>query len=132
MLNPFPIQYLSLLAYFILRFGVGIVLIHLGLRHLSHRSALTQAFAEKFKGLSPFIVGYIILAELVIGILMLFGAFTQYAAIGLALFSIDMCLGKRFLSHPSIPSGIFYFLLIFCALSLFITGAGAFAVDLPF
>ena len=132
MLNPFPIQYLSLLAYFILRFGAGALLLHLGLRHFNERSSLKESLNGPFRKLGGFMVGYIILAELCIGVLLMLGAFTQYAAIALFFFSIDMCIGKRFLAHDSVPSPIFFVLLIFCSLSLFITGAGAFAVDLPF
>ncbi len=67
--------------------------------------------------------------ELALGVLLILGAYTQLAALG-TLF-ISGCV--LFFSPKSdvFPSSSFYFMALFASLSLFITGAGAFAFDLP-
>ena len=131
MLNPFPIQYLALLAYFILRFGIGAILIHLSINHYSERKSIKEAFAIRFGRLNGITLTGLILGELIIGSMLLLGVYTQYAAIALLCMSTDLAITRNLIAHPSIPQRIFYVLLIFCSLSIFITGAGAFAVDLP-
>jgi hypothetical protein len=48
---------------------------------------------------------------------------------------IAMCLKmfvmRNWFDHPSIPTKLFYVLLFAASVSLFITGAGVFAFDLP-
>jgi hypothetical protein len=59
------------------------------------------------------------------------GAYTQVAAIGAIVLSIKMLVLRRHLAHPSIPQPLFYVLMLAISVSLFITGAGALAFDLP-
>jgi len=131
MLNPFPIQWLALLAYFILRLFVGLTLYYLGKEHVRHYRELVTSTQWPFLPQRALPIQLLIFFELVIAILLLIGAWTQYAALLLLGLSIKMLLFHNRFSHPSIPPKMVYFLLIGCALSLFITGAGAFAIDLP-
>lgn len=126
MLNPFPIQWLSLFAYFLLRLFVGGLLIFLGFRHLSHRNELFATKAFKTEGAILLIV-----AEFCTGALVLVGAFTQYAVIGVMVLSSLFIFGRGLTSQPTIPDRSFWILLFGAALTLFITGAGALAFDLP-
>lgn len=127
-LNPIPIQFLALLAYFILRFGVGIVLLHIALRIWNER----EQFSLAVPSLSArTVVVPLVVGKVVIALMLLIGWYTQYAAIALMLMCIDIILTRRWLAHPVLPPRIFYALLLCAACSLLITGGGAFAVDLP-
>ena len=123
LLNPFPIQWLSLFAYFLLRVFVGAILVYLGFRHLAYRKELRVVFG--WSGL------LLLTIEFVLGLLVLVGAFTQYAALGIMFLSLLFIVFRGKLQHKTVPERIFYVLLFACGLTLFITGAGALAVDLP-
>lgn len=129
MLNLFPIQFLAMLAYAVLRIFVGMTLIHLGLSHAKHRATLRDAFATLPLGGAGAVM--LPIAETIIGLMFFFGFLTQLAAlVGIAL-SLKFLILYRHLAHPLIPSRSFYFLLLGASLSLLVTGAGAFAIDLP-
>lgn len=121
MLNPFPIQFLALLAYFILRVTVSIFLV---------RTVALQTTSYQHTPY-PTYIKFIIGLELALTTFFLVGAYTQYAAIGLAILSVLMLIDN----HKPMPvlqvSTNTALLLLGISLSLFITGAGAFAVDLP-
>lgn len=127
-LNPIPIQWLALLAYFILRFGVGIILLHVALRLWHSRGQFTVMMSGVPK---QYVVWPIVIGKASIAIMLLAGFYTQYAALALMLMCVDLILTRRWLTHPALPPRIFYVLLFFAASSLFITGGGAFAIDLP-
>lgn len=80
---------------------------------------------------SSFFIWYVVVVEMVVGVLFVLGLYTQIAALLAMLFVLKLHVMRRQLSHPLLLSGTLRFLLFFCALSLFITGAGAFAFDLP-
>lgn len=131
MLNPIPIQYLALLAYFVLRFGAGIILIHLALRCYNNRHNMAACVHDTFQSIAYPSVVLLIVGKLSIGLLFLLGFYTQYAAIALILMSFDLIFTRRIFASNDLPPRIFYVLLLFVGISLLITGAGAFAVDLP-
>lgn len=131
MLNPFPIQFLALFAYFILRFFVGAILIYLGFSHLRARHELKEVLRLSWWPFGKISTFLLITAELFLGTLILAGAFTQFAVLILMGLCIEMLFLRNHFNHPSIPPKIFYLLLLAASLSLFITGAGALAVDLP-
>lgn len=118
MLNPFPIQFLALFAYFLLRVVAGGTLVH---------TALTHRKVPGFIGVFRFII----LAELALGTLLLLGLGTQYAALGLLGYCVCIGVLKRRTKHPALPATSTLVLLFGIGLSLFITGAGVFAFDLP-
>lgn len=131
MVNLFPIQWLSLLAYFILRLFVGCVLLFLARRHrLSYHELVDTTTCPIFPKKSyPIIL--LIISEAILGSMFIIGILTQAAAIGLFILSAKMLWWKNRFTHKSIPSPLVYILLLGCSLSLFITGAGMFAFDLP-
>lgn len=131
MLNPIPIQYLALLAYFILRFGIGIILLHLALTCWGERKALAASVKQSWQVIALPSVLLLCGGKAIIGTMMLFGFYTQYAALALMLMCIDLIFSRSIFHSPLLPNKIFYVLLFFASASLFITGAGAFAVDLP-
>lgn len=128
MLNPIPIQFLALLAYFILRFGIGIILLHIAIKVWQSRGQFSVVIDGMPK---QYIVWPLIIGKVVIALMLLVGFYTQYAAAALMLMCLDLMITRRWVAHPALPPRVFYLLLFFAACSLFITGAGAFAVDLP-
>lgn len=131
MLNLFPIQWLALIAYFILRVFVGFILIFLARRQMLSFSELVSTTRLPIIPNQKIGIVMLIGTELLLGVLFVTGTLTQAAAIGLFIFCIKMLIFRHHFSHPSIPQPLTYILLLGCALSLFITGAGAFAFDLP-
>ena len=131
MLNPFPIQFLALAAYLLLRLFVGGILLYLGFTHYRHRKKLKKVFVLSWFPYGTFTIYTFAIGELLVGTLFILGAYTQYAALATILMSAKMLVMRNWFDHPSIPSKLFYFLLLGASLSLFITGAGAFAFDLP-
>lgn len=131
MLNPFPIQFLALLAYLILRVFVGGILVYLGITHLSRRHDLKHAISLPLFPYGLASVWYLATLELLAGVMFIVGFYTQIAAIISFFIALEMLvLYSRFRS-PLIPSKLFYVLLLGASISLFITGAGALAFDLP-
>ena len=132
MLNPFPIQFLSLFAYFLLRLFVGSILIYLGISHYKHRSELKNVLTLSWFPYGTFTIYAFAIGELIIGSLLIAGAYTQYAALAVMAMSFKMLIMRGWFQHHTLPPKIFYLLLFGASLSLFITGAGAIAFDLPF
>ena len=133
MLNVFP-EFLTygLFAPFILRVTIGLILINLGRLTLRGERKQWEAVArllhlipEKF-----FVFSYGIL-QIAGGLLLIVGLWTQviaavFSAIFLAEFAMELreeAILKRSL--------VFYLLLMAISVSLFFSGAGFFAFDLP-
>ncbi len=131
MLNPFPIQFLSMLAYLILRVTIASILVYLGLLHYKHRHELKDVFTLSWFPYGTFITWALALLEILTGIFIFVGAHTQYAVLLVFIMSAKMVFMRHWFDHPSIPPKIFYVLLVGASLTLFITGAGALAFDLP-
>jgi len=131
MLNPFPIQFLALLAYLILRVFVGGILLYLGFTHLKYRHDLTFALSIPWFPHSTFSVLMLFSTEIIIGCMFIGGFYTQYAAIIGMILALKMLVFYKRFTSPRLPGRLFYILLFGASLSLFITGAGAFAFDLP-
>jgi uncharacterized membrane protein YphA (DoxX/SURF4 family) len=131
MLNVFPIQFLALFAYFILRVFVGSVLLYLGLLHFSTRHTLKEVLTLSWWpfGLCSTLV--LSLTEIILAVMITFGVLTQIAVLVLALLCLKMIILRERFNHETIPPRLVYVLLLGAALCLFITGAGAFAFDLP-
>lgn len=131
MLNPFPIQWLAMLAYLLLRVFVAGVLVYLGITHWKHRHELKDVLQLAWFPYGRLVSVLFCVAEIALGLFIFAGAFTQYAALVIMAMSFKLILIRHWFNHPTIPSKIFYLLLFAAALSLFITGAGALAFDLP-
>lgn len=130
MLNLVPIQFLALFGYFILRVVIGLVFLYLARNQYAERQSLAQSLNRPFiPGL--FAVTIIVAIESIIGVLFILGAFTQVAAVLAVLWSLALLLCRTYFSHPSLPTPQTTVLILAIALSLFITGAGVLAFDLP-
>lgn len=126
MLNPFPIQFLSLFAYLFLRVVVGSLLITLGVSHIRNHKTLSEVLP-----FGVFFTFLIATAELVFGVMFILGFSTQYAALGTIVLGTLLLIMNREKTKKHLPSKMFLVLLIGSALSLFVTGAGLPAFDLP-
>ena len=132
MLNLFPIMFLSPFAYALLRITLGGTFLYLGYRHLTKdRFAVWEAIHLYRPRLATFSAWSLGMAELLIGGSLVAGAYTQIAALAAATLSLTLLVVRKRLACPAIPQPLFYLLTLAISCSLFITGAGAFAFDLP-
>ena len=131
MLNIFPIQWLSLFAYAILRVFVGSVLVYLGFTHFKHRDELKHVLKLSWWPFGYLSTLLLVFFEIVAGVMYILGAYTQIAALIAALMALEMLIFSGTFVHHTIPRRITYVLLLAASISLFITGAGAPAFDLP-
>jgi uncharacterized membrane protein YphA (DoxX/SURF4 family) len=131
MLSIFPIHFLSLVAYLLLRLAVGFVFFSLAKTHYQNRAVFAEKFTLPSLPYGRFFVWHVICAELVIGTLFILGLYTQIAALLAVAYAAKFLIMHRRFGHPLGPSRQTLILLLFAALSLFITGPGIFAFDLP-
>ncbi len=131
MLNPFPIQFLALIAYTLVRVFLGIVLLNLGITHVRNRKVVSKSFRLPSLIGSPFVVTLLGLTEILLGTLFTLGFMTQYAALGTIFLSILVLLLYRRIASSHIPQKLSWGFILITSCSLFITGAGIFAFDLP-
>ncbi len=131
MLNPFPIQWLAVFAYFILRLFVGSILVFLGFSHLKNKRSLQDTLSFPWFPYNKFSVFILFSTEIIIGSMFITGFYTQYAALIGMILAIKMFIFNERFNSSQLPSRFFYALLFGVCFSLFITGAGAFAFDLP-
>ena len=133
MLNPFPIQYLSMVAYALLRLCVGVLFMRMGYQHLAARKTIPDLIKNSFP-FFPFgrtALFMIVATELITGALFTLGFYTQIAAILSMAFCIKLLVWNKRLPANYFQNRTFYVLLFFASASLFITGAGFIAFDLP-
>ena len=131
MLNVFPIQFLAPLAYTLLRIVLGGILFQLGFQHIRHREGLKSVFTFPFFPYGGFMVWYLAIIELLLGVLFFAGFLTQIAALLAVLLSLKFIVMHKKFHHPLIPTRLTYALILTISCALFITGAGALAIDLP-
>jgi len=133
MLNPFP-EFLafSFFAPLILRVVLGLIFLDLGV--LKFRSEKERWLAS-FETLNLHPTGLLLSVYAVLqiagGFLLIFGLWTQVAALAFALFTgMELFVewrAKEILKRDM----IFYLLLFVISISLLLTGAGAYAIDIP-
>lgn len=133
MLNIFPnfLNY-ALLAPFILRVVLGLIFVDLGaLKFRSEKSRWMTSFDTL--GLRPaslFVPLYALL-QVIGGILLIIGLWTQVAALIFVIFTgIELYIewsAREVLKRDM----VFYFLLFVISVSILLTGAGAYALDMP-
>ncbi len=131
MLNIFPLQFLAPIAYAVLRICLGLIFIYLAHSHIKGRNELKNIFTLPILPFGLFFTWYICIAEIIIGTLLILGLFTQIAALVAMSYTFKLFVLRKFFVHPLIPRGPFLLLLFVSAFSLFITGAGILAFDLP-
>ena len=132
MLNIFPILFLAPIGFFILRLFIGMTLLYLGFKHVRVRNDLKYSLTQFyfFRGLTG--IWLLISIEIIIAALFILGLYTQIAALAGMLLACKMVRLRKKVGSPYIPQPLFYILLFGASFTLLITGAGAFAFDLPF
>lgn len=133
MLNPFPdLLTYSLLAPFILRLVAGLIFINLGVLLFKGEKERWLVSLSTLNVPGPKLVIKIFSAiEAVGGAMLIAGYYTQVVALVLALFTF----AETYIEYkdPAIlkRNFVFYIMLLAILLSLLLSGAGAFAIDLP-
>ena len=134
MFNPFPeLFFLQPLAPLIIRIVIGIFLIYLGyITAFKKRLEFQKKFrAEKypFPNFIPWKLG---IAEILVGSFLVIGLYTQITCIIAAYIFLNLAV----LDNPKTGiigySRALYVIVTIVSLTLVLTGAGAFAFDLPF
>jgi len=133
MLNPFPeLLVYSMLAPFLLRIVIGFIFIDLGLLLFKGEKERWILSFNTLRIPNPKLVVKIIgVVEIVGGIALLLGAYTQVVALVLALLTfVETYIEYK---NPELikRTFVFYLLIFIITLSLLFSGAGAFAIDLP-
>lgn len=133
MLNPFPelLNY-ALLAPFILRVVVGLIFIDLGmLKFRSEKERWMATFETLHLRPADFFVPLYGFLQVAGGFLFIIGLWTQVAALAFVIFTgIELYIewtAREVLKRDL----VFYLLLFVISLSLLLTGAGAYAFDIP-
>ena len=133
LLNTFPelLSY-SAIAPLILRLVVGFIVINLGLLKLGKEKEDWKKLFEIINfHPSKYFVKILAFIEVIGGLMLLAGAYTQVISIIFAItFFCEMILEYReeSLENRSLP---FYILIFAISLSLIFSSAGIFAIDLP-
>ena len=133
MLNTFPdLLTYSQLGPFILRVVLGLIFIDLALLKFK---AEKQRWIASFEALhikpAPVLVSVFGALQLVGGVMLIVGLYTQVAALAFVILS-GMEVYIEFKDARILKRDIvFYVLVLSIALSLLITGAGAYAFDIP-
>jgi len=133
MLNPFPdLLTYSLLAPFILRVVAGFIFINLGILAFKNEKERWLVSLSTLKIPNPKLTLKILGGiEIIAGIMFILGFYTQVAALVLALLTSAEAYVEY--KDPTIlkRNFVFYIMLLAIVLSLLLSGAGAFAIDLP-
>ncbi len=133
MLSIFPsLLIFGILAPFILRVIVGVYFLHAGYLDFGKEEggSLEEITKKHGKYAKPFLTIFAI-AEVVVGLSLIVGLFTQVAALIGIIFVLKFLWFKNefpiFIKHEK----VFYFMVLTILFSLLLTGAGALAIDLP-
>jgi len=133
MLNPFPefLNY-SPLAPMILRLLIGLIFVDLGfLKFRGEKDRWMASFEALHLRPADFFVPLYGFLQIVAGTLLIIGLWTQVAALFFVL-STGAELYVEWRAKEILKRDLVFYLLIFTiSLSLLLTGAGAFAFDLP-
>lgn len=131
-LFPHLLDY-QMLGIFMIRATLGLIFIYFAYEKIVHERHVRTEFFEKLK-LRPAKAFFwvVTLAELVAGIGLTIGLYTQAAAIttGVLMTLAALIKNHRPTVLPKNTVG-FYIILAIASFSLLFLGAGAFAVDLP-
>jgi uncharacterized membrane protein YphA (DoxX/SURF4 family) len=110
---------------------VGFVWLELALRHRQDAKRIATAFHLPLFPWPKLGIALIIIIEFIIGGLFVIGLFTQIAALLSILWCIKLLVLRRYFTDISFPDTRTTILLLAIGITLFITGAGALAFDLP-
>lgn len=133
MLNPFPeLLTYSLLGPFVLRVVIGFIFIDLGvLKFKSEKERWLASFEALNLRPADLLLPLYALLQIAGGVLLVIGLWTQVAALAFVVFSgIELYIEWQ--AREVLKRDIVFYILIFViSLSLLLTGAGAYAIDIP-
>lgn len=132
MVNPFPhLLIYGIFAPTLIRVALGAALLFISVEHFRSRKSITE-LTSPLMGRSARLAGALLaFVEIVVGGLLVVGAWTQIAALLVILLSIKALFIRKSL-HALLPvSRGAYVLIAAMALSLLLSGAGGYAFDLP-
>ena len=133
MLNPFPdLLAYSLLAPLFLRLVLGLIFIDLGaLKLRSEKERWITSFDALYLRPADFFVVVYGIVQIMGGLLLLFGLWTQVAALAFAILTgIELII--EWSMREVLKRDLTFYLLIFViSISILLTGAGAYAFDIP-
>lgn len=131
MLNPFPeLLTYSFFAPTIVRVAAAALFLYVGYRHWKGRESICQTRFPVI-GQGAWIAWLSTAVQLAIGASLLFGYYTQIGALVGSLAAVKGILFGRVYPSAFPLSRATYALLLAACLSLLLSGAGAFAFDLP-
>ena len=133
MLNPFPeLLNFAILGPFILRVILGLIFIDLGiLKFKVEKGRWLAAFEVLHLRPTEVFVPLYGLLQVVGGAMLIVGAYTQVASLAFVIFT-GLELFVEWKAQDVLKRDItFYILILGISLSLLLTGAGAYAFDLP-
>lgn len=131
MLNPFPeLLWLGFFAPTIVRIAAGALFLYAA-RHLWQNRETISSTTFPLIGRGEWISWSMIVFHLAIGAMLVFGYYTQYAALLAAIGAFKGILWGARYKDVCVFSRSTYVLLLAISLSLLVSGAGAFAFDLP-
>jgi len=132
MLNVFPeLLFLSFFAPLVLRVVLGFVLLSYSFDRLYKRKLEFEGlFLNHFPLNGKTLLWVIGILELVLGLGLMAGLYTQIFALGVIFLSLAAILGKNAVLLFG-SSQLVYFFMLGISISLLLSGAGAFAFDLP-
>lgn len=131
--NLFPDLFsFTLIAPFILRVVLGFIFFNLGFLKLGKEKS-GWISSLHILGIKPatFFVGLLGLVEIAGGLFLIAGAYTQLVALILVVISISELLIEYKEESILKRDMVFYLLITAICLSLLLTGAGLYAVDIP-
>lgn len=133
MLNPFPeLLTYSLIGPFILRVVLGVIIAETGvLKFRSERARWIASFEALHLKPADILVSILGVVEVIGAMGLILGLYTQIAALVFVfVFGVELYLEYK--EEQVLKRDIVFYLLVFSiALSLLLTGAGAFAFDIP-
>ena len=130
MLNPFPtLLYLTFFAPTLLRVAAALVFFYVAYTQYRHHDEISRLPFPVIGGAQ--FIWLAAIFHIAVGSMLLFGYYTQIASL-LAIVGLikGLWLNRRYPSVVILPNSTILLLLVIC-LSLLITGAGAFAFDIP-
>jgi uncharacterized membrane protein YphA (DoxX/SURF4 family) len=133
MLNLFPeLMTFSLLGPAILRIVLGLIFLDLGmLKFKGERTRWIASFEALRLRPADLMVSIYAALQVIGGLMLIFGLWTQAAALAFTLFT-GAELYTEWKAREMLKRDLVFYILVFAiSLSLLLTGAGAFAVDLP-
>jgi|TARA_B100000315_G_C14461435_1_gene533920 uncharacterized membrane protein YphA (DoxX/SURF4 family) len=111
---------------------VGIILLSDGYSYFTkNKSRIADDMSKSFGNFGRYAYLYVGGAEIIIGLALIGGYFTQVAALLGIILILKIFYMKKKAPSLSLHENMSYILMLAVLASLLVTGAGAFAIDLP-